>query len=77
MCIIIMCNNIELINKICLYQIEGQAIQWSNNTMVKQYNGQTIQWSNNTMVKRKSTKTQKQLSTKHYIGLTVHISKRI
>ena len=40
MCIIIMCNNIELINKICLYQIEGQAIQWSNNTMVKQYNGQ-------------------------------------
>ena len=61
MCIIIMCNNIELINKICLYQIEGQ----------------TIQWSNNTMVKRKSTKTQKQLSTKHYIGLTVHISKRI
>ena len=58
MCIIIMCNNIELINKICLYQIEGQAIQWSNNTMVKQYNGQTIQWSKERVLKHKNNYLQ-------------------
>ena len=38
MCIIIMCNNIELINQICLYQIEGQAIQWSQERVLKYKN---------------------------------------